>query len=292
MSTAVSGSGALIGIAGLPFLALAGVVRLCAHGAYKACDTLKTADAKVLEKLELNKKELENQEFLHTPEGLKSKYLEDTQRFKKVIKPFKLKPEEEQIYVHTYAMETSGLGSFLKPEQQKVYKEQGTISIKECNKLVHESVNNFKAASFDYTKKSIVEAAKEYGFNDKITIKQTLLGTHITANNSNGQSIVVLSNSSDSGIKVNADTTGFKNGECTKVMDSFLEALSKRHIRLNNFRKTEHWKSEGLLNNHIEKKEKEYSTPIKEQEVMNKKSKKHEARRKKHYFFTKNRNIN
>jgi hypothetical protein len=282
MSTAASGVG-ILGIAALP----AAVLGLCAYGAYKAFELLKKADKKVLDKLEKNRQELANQSVLTTPNGLTSKFTKDLLSFKEVIKPFKLSPEEELSFANTYALETSGLGKFLTADKINEISQQGKISEKDCLKLVSEAVKNFKVTSLEYTKKAIAEVAKEIGFGNKLSVRKTLLGTHITATNKLGQSIVVLTDSTDNGMKINADTTGFKNGECTKVMDAFIKKLADRHIQISNLKIKEHWKEEGILNKYTELKEKEISNPANEQQFQSRESKKFSFRRKLNSYFNK-----
>ena len=281
MSTAATGTGIVTAIAALPVAALG----LCAYGAYKAFELLKKVDKKVLDKLEKNRQELANQSVLTTPNGLVSKFTKDLLSFKEVIRPFKLRPEEEQSYAHAYALETSGLGKFLTSEKINEISQQRIISEKDSLKLVSEAVKNFKVATLEYSKNTIAEVAKEIGFNNKLTVRKTLLGTHITATNLIGQSIVVLTDSTDNGIKIHADTTGFKNGECTKVIDSFIKKLSDKHIQISNLKIKEHWKEEGILNNYVELKRKEISNPANEQQYQSRESKKFSFRRKLNSYF-------
>lgn len=275
MSTAASGVG-ILGIAALP----AAVLGLCAYGAYKAFELLKKVDQKVIEKLEKNRLELANQSILTTPNGLKSRFSKDLLSFKEIIKPFKLSIEDEQSCANAYALETSGLGKFLSPVQISELKKHGKISEKDSMKLVSEAIKNFKVSSLEYTKNTIAEVARQIGFDNKLTVRKTLLGTHITATNKIGQSIVVLTDSTDNGMKIHADTTGFKNGECTKVMDSFIKKLSDKHIQISNLKIKEHWKEEGILNNYTKQKEKEISIPANEQIVQSRESKKSSLKRR------------
>lgn len=283
MSTAVSGTGILTAFAALPIA----IIGACAYGAYKASEWLKEVDKKVLEKLEINRLELANQSVLTTPNGLKSKFFKDLLRFKEVIRPFKLSPEEEQSYSYAYALETSGLGNFLTSEKINGISQQGNISEKDNMKLVSEAVKNFKVASLEYTKNSIVGVAKEIGFDNQLSVRKTLLGTHITATNKLGQSIVVLTDSTDNGMKINADTTGVKNGECTRVMDVFIRKLAERHIQISNLKIKEHWKKEGILNKYTELKEKEISIPADEQHIQSRESKKVTLKRRLNSYFNK-----
>ena len=280
MSTAVTGVGILT-MAVLP----AAVLGICAYGAYKAFELLKKIDKEVLEKLEKNRQELASQIVLTTPNGLTSKFTKDLMSFREVIRQFKLKPKEAESYAHAYALETSGLGRFLSSDRLSELKQQGSISGKESSRLVSEAVKNFKAVSLEYTKNTISEVAKEIGFNDKLTVRKTLLGTHITATNKLGQSIVVLTDSTDNGMKINADTTGFINGECTKVMDTFVKRLAEKQIHLSNLKIKEHWKEEGILNQYTAQKEKEISLPANEQHIQSRETTKASVRRRLNAHF-------
>jgi hypothetical protein len=281
MSNAASGIGVITGIAALPIA----ILGACAYGAYKAAEMIKKVDERVLAILEKNRQDLEKQQVLATPNGLKSKFIKDAEKFRDSIKSFNLKYEEMQLYTHVYAMESSGLARFLSPSEQKLLMTHGAISAKDTLRQMNDAVTNFKTTTFDHAQQSIIEAARESGFNHKLQIKKTLIGTHITAINTIGQSIVVLTNSTNDGVKIHADLTGFNNGNCTMVMDTFINALSNRNICLKDLRRTEHMKSEGILNNYTEKKVKEISTPINEQTHQIREAKKSLLRRKRNIFY-------
>jgi len=263
MSTAISTVGSVVGLAALPAIALVGLIGFVASGVMKA---VSESDKKAINTLEKKKLYL-NRPVKSTPKAMLHKYKEDKKVLSESLKPLKLSVDDEQKFTHLYALETSGLGDFIPQETIEIMKHKPSISIQDCNSTLSESVRNLKKVSLDYTVKVAIQSAVDIGFDHQISVKKTLIGTYITTVNKTGQSIVTLANSDDNGVKINADTTGFENGECTRVMSDFLTKLKDNGIELSDTRVKEHWKKEGILNKYVADKVKEISMPVSEQTV-------------------------
>lgn len=280
MSTAATGVGT-IGIASVLALPVI-LLGACAAGVYSAVKALDKMDKNLLVKLRKNAEALKQELTVFTAENIKSKFIKDYAIFKDLMKPFKLTAVEQTKYAQAFALETTGLGNFLSPEKVSLLKKTENISDKQSKEILSSAIGNFKTASFDYAKKSIVEAAQESGFNHKFTVKKHAFGTHITAINSLGQAVVVLARMTDKGLSIKADTTGFTNGACTTVVKEFVGKLAKKHIIINNLKIKEHWKKEGILNAFLDSINKQVSSPQSEQRVKKEQvlKKKKDARRR------------
>jgi hypothetical protein len=264
MSTAVSAVGGVIGLAALPAVALG----LVAFGALKALSAISETDKKAVHTLEKKKASLKSKPIRKsTPKEMLSKFKEDQQVLSETLKPLKLTVEDEAKFSNVYALETSGLGDFIPLETLEMMEHKPSISTRDFNRILSESVSNLKKISLDYTVKTAIQSAVEIGFDHKVSVKKTLIGTYITTVNKIGQSIVTLANSTDEGVKINADTTGFQNGECTIIMANFTAKLQEKGIELSGLRVKEHWKKEGILNDYISEKQKEISMPANEQTI-------------------------